>query len=57
MLFVSIKDEGLNVYLQFYYVLVDGKLVIHVGVFCFENICSKCHLPSLTNKNGGFYYY
>jgi hypothetical protein len=54
MFFVSIEDEGLNVYLHFVYVQVDGKLAIPMGVFCFENICSKCHLPSLTSK---FYYY
>jgi hypothetical protein len=36
---------------------VVGKLAILVGVSYFENIYSKCHLPSLINKNGGFYCY
>ncbi len=30
---------------------------IPVGASCFENICSKCHLPSLTNWDVGFYCY
>jgi len=28
-----------------------------VGASCFENICSKCHLPSLISRDGGFYWY
>ncbi len=36
---------------------VVGKLNIHVGASCFENICSRCHLPSLTNWDVGYYCY
>jgi hypothetical protein len=28
-----------------------------MGASCIENICSKCHLPSLTSRDGGFYCY
>lgn len=32
----------------FWFVLeLVGKLQIHVGTFCFENVYSKCHLPFL----------
>lgn len=28
-----------------------------MGASYFKNICSKCHLPSLSSRDGGFYYY
>lgn len=44
-------------FLKFVSLQVVGKLNIPMGASCFKNICSKCHLPSLTNRNTGFYYY
>ncbi len=46
LLFILIEEELSNLYLYFNYVQVDGKLVILVGAFCFEHICSRCHLLS-----------
>jgi hypothetical protein len=43
--------------LKFVSLQVVGKLNILVGASCFKNIHNKCHLPSLTNQNTGFYYY
>ncbi len=28
-----------------------GSLHIHIGTSCFESVCSKCHLPTLMNKD------
>ncbi len=36
---------------------VVGKLNIPMGASWFENICSRCHLPSVTNRVVGFYCY
>jgi hypothetical protein len=44
LFFILIERELL--YLYFICVQVDGKSIIIVGVFCFENICSICHLLS-----------
>jgi hypothetical protein len=50
-------SSGMKLCLHFVCVHVVGKLAIPVGVSCFENICSKCHIPSLINRYGGFYNY
>jgi hypothetical protein len=36
---------------------VVGKFMISTRASCLENICSKCHLSSLTNRDGGYYYF
>jgi hypothetical protein len=33
---------------------VVGTLIIPIGATCFKNVCEKCHLPSLTNRNVGY---
>ncbi len=31
-----------------------GDIDNPISVACFENICEKCHLPSLTNRNDSY---
>jgi hypothetical protein len=31
--------------------------MIPIAASYLENICSKCHLSSLTNMDGGYYYF
>jgi hypothetical protein len=47
----------MHMLLKFVSLQVVGKLNIPMGAFCFKNIYSKCHLPSLTNQSTGFYSY
>lgn len=34
-----------------------GKLHVPIETSCFENVCSKCHLTTLTTKDSSYYYY
>jgi hypothetical protein len=36
---------------------VVEKLIVLVGMTCFENVCAKYHVPTLTNGDNDFYYY
>ncbi len=35
---------------------VIGKLEMLIGVFCFQNVCNKRHLPFLTNQDFVYCY-
>jgi hypothetical protein len=36
---------------------VISKLVILIGISCFENVYACCHLPSVTIQTNGHYFY